>query len=132
MVPLFGSHAKSTTVIRLRECSIELQGLSKVGIQVTLVFLICLMSWGGRLFLKGDRRLDLFCFTKLQVPFEGVLIEAYKARALEENTICNLNRLVIQLDNMDSCFYLNLVHGTEFAFAEAESLAVFRSNILTN
>ena len=26
---------------------------------------ICLMCWGGRLFLKGDRRLDLFCFTKL-------------------------------------------------------------------
>ena len=40
-------------------------GLSKVGIHHTLVFLICLMSWGGRLFLKGDRRLDLFCFTKL-------------------------------------------------------------------
>ena len=35
------------------------------GTQNTLVFLICLMSWGGRLFLKGDRRLDLFCFTKL-------------------------------------------------------------------
>ena len=31
----------------------------------TLVFLICLMCWGGRLFLKGDRRLDLFGFTKL-------------------------------------------------------------------
>ena len=37
------------------------------------------MCWGGRLFLKGDRRLDLFCFTKLlTVPFEGVLVEAYK------------------------------------------------------
>ena len=35
-----------------------------LGIQDTLVFLTCLMSWGGRLFLKGDRRLDLFCFTK--------------------------------------------------------------------
>ena len=42
--------------------SVELQGLSKVGIRDTLVFLIC---WGGRLFLKGDRRLDSFCFTKL-------------------------------------------------------------------
>ena len=27
------------------------------------MFLICLMCWGGHLFLKGD--LDLFCFTKL-------------------------------------------------------------------
>ena len=45
--------------------NVELQGSSKVGIQDTLVFLICLMCWGGHLFLKGDRRLDLFCFTKL-------------------------------------------------------------------
>ena len=37
---------------------VEQQGSLKVGIQDTLVFLICLMSWGGRLFLKGDRRLD--------------------------------------------------------------------------
>ena len=40
----------------------RVQGSSKVGIQDTLVFLMC---WGGRLFLKGDRRLDLFCFIKL-------------------------------------------------------------------
>ena len=62
MAPLFGSHTKNTTVTKLRGCSVELQGSSKVGIQDTLVFLVC---WGGRLFLKGDRRLDLFCFTKL-------------------------------------------------------------------
>ena len=56
---------QKTIVTKLRGCSVELQGSSKVGIQDTLVFLICLMCWGGRLFLKGDRRLDLFCFTKL-------------------------------------------------------------------
>ena len=65
MTPLFGTNTKSTTVIRLIGCSVELQGSSKVGIQDTLVCLIWLMSWGGRLFLRGDRRLDLFCFTKL-------------------------------------------------------------------
>ena len=65
MAPLFGTHTKNTTVTKLRGCSVELQGSSKVGIQDTLVFLIYLMCWGGRLFLKGDRRLDLFCFTKL-------------------------------------------------------------------
>ena len=53
---------QNTTVIKLRGCSVELKGLSKVGIQATLVFLICFMCWGGHLFLKGDRRLDLFCF----------------------------------------------------------------------
>ena len=65
MAPLFGTRTRSTTVTKLRGCSVELQGSSKVGIQDTLVFLICLMCWGGRLFLKGDSRLDLFCFTKL-------------------------------------------------------------------
>ena len=65
MAPLFGIHTKNTTVTKLRGCSVEQQGSSKVGIRDTLVFLICLICWGGRLFLKGDRRLDLFCFTKL-------------------------------------------------------------------
>ena len=60
--PLFWTHIKNTTVTKLRGCSVELQGSSKVGIRDTLLFLICLMCWGGCLFLKGDRRLDLFCF----------------------------------------------------------------------
>ena len=61
MEPLFWPHTKSTTV---RRCSVELKGLSKVGTQDTLslVFLICLMSWDGRLFLKEDRRLDLLFY----------------------------------------------------------------------
>ena len=58
MAPLFETHTKNTTVTKLRGCSVELQGSSKVGIQDTLVFLICLMCWGGRLFLKGNRRLN--------------------------------------------------------------------------
>ena len=54
MVPLFRTNTRSTTVTKLRGCSNKLQGSSKVGIQDILVFLICLMCWGGRLFLKGD------------------------------------------------------------------------------
>ena len=54
---------QNTTLLKLRGCSVELQGSSKVCILDTLVFLICLMCLGRRLFLKGDRRLDLFCFT---------------------------------------------------------------------
>ena len=72
MALLFGTHTKSTTVIKLRWCSVELQGLSKVGIQDTLVFLICLMCWCGLiLFYKIINGLA-------QVPFEGVLVEVYK------------------------------------------------------
>ena len=77
MAPLFGTHIRSTTVTKLRGCSVELQGSSKVGIQDTLVFLICLMCWGGRLFLKGDRRLDLFCFTKLLTVWHKCPSKAY-------------------------------------------------------
>ena len=63
---------------------------SKVGIQDILVFLIYLMCWGGRLFLKGDRRLNLFCFTKLlmvwhKCPSKVSLLR--HIRVLEENTI---------------------------------------------
>ena len=57
--------AKVIRCSELRGCSVELQGSSNVGIQDSLVFLICLISWGGRLFLKGESRLHLFCFTKL-------------------------------------------------------------------
>ena len=58
-------------------------------IRDTLVFLICLMSWGGRLFLKGDRRLDLFRFTKLLTVWHKCPSKASlsrRIRVLEENT----------------------------------------------
>ena len=77
------------TVTKLRGCSVELQGSSKVGIRDTLVFLICLMCWGGRLFLKGDRRLDSFCFTKLLTVWHKCPSKASLSRhirVLEENT----------------------------------------------
>ena len=89
MAPLFGTRTKNTTVTKLRGCSIELQGLSKVGIRDTLVFLICLMCWGGRLFFKGDRRLDSFCFTKLLTVWHKCPSKASlsrRIRVLEENT----------------------------------------------
>ena len=78
----------STIVIKLRGCSVELQGSSKVGIQDTLVFLICLKCWGGHLFLKGDRRLDLFCSTKLLMVWHKCPSKAFLSRhirVLEEN-----------------------------------------------
>ena len=85
-MPLFGTHTKNTTLIKVE----RVQGSSKVDIQDTLVFLICLMCWGGRLFLKGDRRLDFFCFTKLltvlaQVPFEGVFVDVCKGTRRKHN-----------------------------------------------
>ena len=62
--------------------------------------LICLMCWGVRLFLKGDRRLDLYCFTKLlmvwhKYPSKVSLLR--RIRVLEENSTKNLDRLAIQL-----------------------------------
>ena len=68
------------------------QGLSKEGVQDTLVFLVCLMSWGGHLFSKSKWRQEarLVLLYKImnglaQVPFEGVLIEAYKVTRRKHN-----------------------------------------------
>ena len=91
----------------LKGCSVELQGSSRVGIRDTLVFLICLRSWSGRLFLKGYRRLDLSCFTKLLTVWHKCPSKASlsrRIRVLEENTTLNLDRLAIQLASMDSRF----------------------------
>ena len=74
--------------IDFNKSSIQKQ-TKKVGIRDTLVFLICLMCWGGRLFLKGDRRLDLFCFTKLLTVWHKCPSKASlsrRIRVLEENT----------------------------------------------
>ena len=51
---------------------------------------------GWRLFLKGDRRLDLFCFTKLLTVWHKYPSKASlsrRLRVLEENTAWNLDRL---------------------------------------
>ena len=116
MAPLFRTCTESTTVIRLKGCSVELPDLSKVCIQDTLVFLICIMCLCGRLFLKGDRRLDLFCFTTLLTVWHKCTSNASlsrRIRVLEENTILNSYRLAIQHACTDSFFSLKLlVHGT--------------------
>ena len=48
-----------------------------------------IVSWGGCLFLKGDRRLDLLFYKIInglaQVPFEGILVEAYKGTRRKHN-----------------------------------------------
>ena len=70
---------------------------------------------GWPLLSQGDRMLDLFCFTKLltvwlKCPSNASLLR--RIRVLDENTIRNVDRLVIQLASMDSRFLLKLlVHG---------------------
>ena len=82
------------------------------------MFLICLMCWGAWTPLSQRRQeARLILFYKIinglaQVPFEGVLDEAYKGTRRKHNipkTISAWNGL---------------------AFAEAPSLAVFRSNFI--
>ena len=65
---------------------------------------------GGRLFLKGDRRLASFCFTKLLTVWHKCPSKASLSRFFPK-TISAWNGL---------------------AFAEAPSLAVFRSNFIRN
>ena len=135
MAPLFGTRTRNTTVIKLRGCSVELQGLSKVGIQDTLVFLICLMCWGGHLFLKGDRRLDLFCCTKLLTAWHKCPSKASlsrRIRVLEENSM-NFRQIGHTTSQYGQSFFPktnSALNGLDFT--EAPSLAVFRSNFVIN
>ena len=76
-------------MIRLGECSVELQDLSKVGIQDTLVFLM-FDELGWPPFSQQRQEPRLILFYKIlnglaQVPFEGVLIDAYKGIRRKHN-----------------------------------------------
>ena len=136
MAPLFGTRTKNTTVTKLRGCSVELQGSSKVGIRDSLVFMICLVYWGGRLFLKGDRIARVILFYKIinglaQVPFEGVLVEAYKGTRRKHNM--KFRQIGHTTSQYGQSFFPKTISAWNgLAFAEALSLAVFRSNFIKN
>ena len=99
----------------------------------TLVFLICLMSWGGCLFPKGDRKLNLFCFT-LTVWNKCLSVFRRRIRALEKTQyeIRQIGHTTSQygLWYGQSSFPKTISAWNRLAFAEAPSLAVFRSNFL--
>ena len=97
------------------------------------MFLICLMSWGGRLFLKGDRRLDLSCFTKLltvwhKCPSKASLLR--RIRVLEEHNM-KFRQIGHKTSQYGQSFFPKTISAWNgLAFAEAPSLAVFRSNFI--
>ena len=102
------------------------QGSSKVCIQDTLVFPICLMCWGGHLFHKGDRRLDLFCFTKLLTVWHKCpsKVEAYKGIRGKHNM--KFRQIGHTTSRYGQSFFPNTISAWNwFAFAEVPSLAVF-------
>ena len=114
---------------------VKLQGLSRVGTRDTLVFLICLMCWGGRLFLKEDRRLDLFCFTKLLSVWHKCPSKASLPRRIRVYTRRKHNMKFRQIGHTTSQYGQSFFPKTisawnGLAFAEAPSLAVFRSNFI--
>ena len=137
MAPLFGTHTKSTTVIRLKGCSIEL----KV-IQDTLVFLICMideLGWPPLSQRRQEARLILFYKIingLAQVPFEGVLVEAYKGIKRKHNMkFRHIGHTTSQYGLYGQSFFpktITISAWNGLAFAEAPSLAVFRSNNIIN
>ena len=131
MTPLFGTHTKNTTVTKLRGWSVELQGSTYVGIQNTLVFLICLMCWGWTPLSQRRPEARLILFYKIinglaQMPFEGVLVEAYKGtRGKHSMKFRQIGHTTSQSFSPKTISAWNML-----AFAEAPSLAVFLSNFL--
>ena len=90
------------------------------------------MSWGGHLFLKGARRLILF--DKIinglaQVPFEGVLVEAYRGTRRKHNM--KFRQIGHTSSQYGQWFSPKTIsEWNRLAFAKSPSLAVFRSNII--
>ena len=82
------------------------------------MFLICLRCWGGRLFLKGDRRLDLFCSTKLltvwhKCPSKAALSKRIRVLDRRKHNMKFRQIGHTTIDSMGSRFFLKLlVHGT--------------------
>ena len=74
-----GTHTKSTTVIKLKGCSVKLQGSSRYYSVYDMLHELGLPPLS-----KGDRMLDLFCFTKvltvwLKCPLNASLLRRVKA-----------------------------------------------------
>ena len=91
------------------------------------------MCWGGRFFLKGDRRLDLFCFTKLLTVLHKCPSRASLSRRIR-GTRRKHNMKFRQIGHTTSQYGQSFFPKTisawnGLAFAEAPSLAVFRSNL---
>ena len=89
------------------------------------------MCWGGRLFLKLQRRQDarLILFYKIinglaQVPFEGVLVEAYKGTRRKQNM--KFRQIGHTTSQYGQSFFLKTISAWNgLAFAEAPSLKVY-------
>ena len=84
-MPLFGTHTKNITVTKLRGCSVELQGSSKVDIQDTLSVsdMFDVLGWTPVSQRRQEARLILFYKIingLAQVPLSR------RIRVLEENT----------------------------------------------
>ena len=90
-----------------------------------------LMCRGGRLFLKGLILFYKFINGLAQVPVEGVIVEAYKGTRRKHNMKF---RQIGHTTNLygQSFFPKTISAWNGLAFAEALSLAVFRSNFIKN
>ena len=136
MASLFGTRTKSTSGRWLRECSVELQGSSKVGTQDTLVFfdMLDVLEWPPLSQRRQEDRLILFYKIingLAQVLFEGVLVESYKgARSKHNMKFGQIGHTTCQYGQSFSPKTISAWNG--LAFAEAPSLAVFRANFLNN
>ena len=102
------------------------------------MFVICLMCWSGRLFSQRRQEAQLILFYKIinglaQVPFKDVLVEAYKGTRRKHNMkFRQIGHTTSQYGQWFSLKLYSISAWNGLAFAEAPSLAVFRSNFIRN
>ena len=130
MAPLFGTHTKSTTVIRLRGCSSDAARFvkSRYSRYSSVSDMLDVLGW---LPLSQRRQeAQLILFYKIinglaQVPFECVLVEAYKGTRRKRNM--KFGQLGHTTSQYGQSFFPKTISAWNgLSFAEALSLAVFR------
>ena len=123
MAPLFGTHTKSTTVRRVqRRAARFVNNRYSRYSSVSDV-----LGWPPLSQRRQEARLILFykmINDLAQVPFEGVLVEAYKGTRRKHNMkFRQIGHTTSQYGQ--SCFPNTISAWNGLAFAEAPSLAVF-------
>ena len=97
--------------------------------------LLDVLGWPPLSQRRQEARLIVFFYKIInglaQVPIEGVLVEAYKGTRRKHNM--KFRQIGHTISQYGQSFFLNTISAWNgLAFAEAPSLAVFRSHFLNN
>ena len=138
MAPLFGAHTKSTNSVKVERVQHQAVRFvkSRYSRYSSVSDMLDVLGWPPLSQRRQEARLILFYKIingLAQVPIEGVLVEAYKGTRRKHSM--KFRQIVHTTSQYGQSFFLKTITISAcngLAFAEAPSLAVFRSNFLNN